>query len=246
MVMTPTQQLKQELWNRFGSTEHPAEWDGIVYGGGKLSQRFWEYFKAIELLDLDNNSIVLDIGGGSPKTGVGFFAALMAKVVKHVYIVDPQIGTQTSPPQNVTFIRNSATFDDLQQLFTQVPFVTHVTSLSVFEHVEASVREGIMRAVNEFFQGSTVVATLEFHAKRTYFEQQLTTATLSALFQPLTRFYLDEWCAAPVWCENAFSDPGEIPRWYPLALRFRRQQAPNPPTSLRANTRPALRFGQLE
>lgn len=63
-----TQRLKQELWHRFGSKEHPAEWDGHVYGGGKLSQRFWEYFKAIELLSLDANSIVLDIGGGSPQT----------------------------------------------------------------------------------------------------------------------------------------------------------------------------------
>ncbi len=64
-----TNKLKAELWKRFGSKAHPAEWDGHVYGGGKLSQRFWEYFKAVELLELDGDSVVVDIGGGSPVTG---------------------------------------------------------------------------------------------------------------------------------------------------------------------------------
>ena len=89
--MNTTLQLKKELRHRFDSAEHPAKWDSRIYGGGKLSQRFWEYFKALELLGLTESSVVLDIGGGSPVTGMGFFAGLMATVAKKVIVLDPNV-----------------------------------------------------------------------------------------------------------------------------------------------------------
>jgi hypothetical protein len=83
---------------------------------------------------------------------------------------------------------------------------------------------------------------MEFHSKRVYFEQQLIPATLSATFQPFTRFHPDEFVASPVSCENAIeaqpdvpSDsnssetPVDIPRWYPLAIRFVRSDASDKP-----------------
>jgi hypothetical protein len=60
MKTKQTDFIKRELWKRSGTSQFPFEWDGNMYGGGKLSQRFLEYFKAVEMLDLDNDSIVLD------------------------------------------------------------------------------------------------------------------------------------------------------------------------------------------
>src|SRR5262245_36752669 len=85
-----TASVKQELWRRFGDPAYPAEWNGILYGGGKISQRFWEYLVAIELLRLDEQAVVLDIGGGSPVTGHAFFAELLAPVLRKIVILDPQ------------------------------------------------------------------------------------------------------------------------------------------------------------
>lgn len=233
--MNQTKQLKSELWRRFGSEETPAEWDGHVYGGGKLSQRFWEYFKALELLELDSDSVVVDIGGGSPVTGTGFFAALMATVVRKVYIFDPNIAQNAVAPANVEFVRSQASFDGLKSLLKERSEITHISSISVFEHIEPAVREGIVRAINDFFRGRCFVATFEFHAKQNFFEHQLTAQTVSSLFGPLVNYYLDGFCASPVWCEDAFDNQkllrynrktpiarGHIPRWYPLAVRFLR------------------------
>jgi hypothetical protein len=235
---TLTNTLKAELWSRFGTLEHPAEWDGNNYGGGKLSQRFWEYFKAIELLDLDENSIVLDIGGGSPITGMGFFSSLLSAAVKKVIVMDTSIGDTAKAPGNVEFVRAAATYEELKALLSARPDLTHIVSVSVFEHVEPVVRQGMIRAINEFFQGRSFVATFEYHAKTTFFEYSLTAKTTSTLFEPFTNFYLDHYSASPVWCENAYDHSrlfrliyksfrkifayGDIPRWYPLAVKFLR------------------------
>ena len=232
--MQLTERLKQELWQRFGTQGHPAEWDGLVYGGGKLSQRYWEYFQSIELLALTEDSVILDIGGGSPVTGMGFFSSLLATVAKRVIVMDPNIRPDATPPPNVTFVREPADEDRLGRLLDAHPELTHISCVSVFEHIEPSVREGIIRAVDGHFGGQAFIATLEYHAKRTYFEHALTAATLSDLFSPFTRFYPDQFCASPVWCQDAFDTrvlfrpfrrkkrehPVDIPRWYPIAFRF--------------------------
>ena len=231
--MNQTQQLKRELWARFGSMDTPSEWDGNVYGGGKLSQRFWEYFKTIEMLNLDSDSVILDIGGGSPITGAGFFSALLATAVKKVYVLDTNIAPGITASDNMEFVRSLASYDTLKTFFEAQPDVTHVSCISVFEHVDSAIREGMIRAVNEFFSGHSFVATFEYHAKRMYFNHQLTAKTASALFKSFTNYYLDEFVASPVWCENAFSGlfrpsmrtliaPVEVPCWYPLAVRFLR------------------------
>lgn len=231
--MSITQRLKRELWRRYGSKETPAEWDGNVYGGGKLSQRYWEYFKCIELLELEPDSIVLDIGGGSPVTGAGFFASLLATESRKVVIIDPNIAPNVSAPANVEFIRKNATEEELLSVFADRPEISHVACVSVFEHIHPSVREPAVRAINAAFRGRSFVTTFEYHARRTILDYNLTARTTSSLFSTLTNFYPDEIEASPVWCEQAYDssrmiklsrngpiDRAEIPLWYPLAVRF--------------------------
>lgn len=235
-----TAALKQELWRRFGDPAYPAEWNGILYGGGKISQRFWEYLIAIELLRLDDRSAVLDIGGGSPVTGHAFFAELAAKFVKKVVVLDP-LATGTPSAANVVLVRKPGGYAEIRDVLAAHPDISHVCSLSVFEHIEPAAREDIIRGVNDHFAGHSFVATLEYHSKRVFFEQQLTARTLSALFTPFTNFFLETVQASPVWAEDAFGDEGRpvlkpirrviakiinesapAPRWYPIALRFER------------------------
>lgn len=230
--MNTIQQLKKELWKRFGNTKYPAEWDGNIYGGGKLSQRFWEYFKAIELLNVNSDSIVLDIGGGSPSTGAGFFASLLSSAVKTVIVMDSNVPKDMKVYENIQFISIDGSYEEIKRLLIDRPDITHISSVSVFEHVPTAIREGMIRAINEYFQGCCFVATFEYHAKRTFFDEQLTAKTTSNLFSPLSNYYLDEIVASPVWCENAYSnimvgsqdntqfDFIDVPCWYPVAVRF--------------------------
>jgi hypothetical protein len=141
-------------------------------------------------------------------------------------------------------IARPATYSEIADVLATHPDVTHVCSLSVFEHIDPAVRREIIRGVNDHFTGQTFVATLEYHSTRIFFEQQLTARTLSDLFTPFTNFYLDQLQASPVWAENAyapegrpllrpirrvlqkiFGDEAPAPRWYPLALRFLRARA---------------------
>lgn len=239
--MNLNKNLKAALWQRYGSAAHPAEWDGKVYGGGKLSQRFWEYHQTIELLELTPDSVVLDIGGGSPITGAGFFTQLIAPFVRQVHVMDVNIGGKDKLPSNVIFHQNLANYENLSKILHDNPQVTHVACISVFEHIPDEVRRGMVKAVNEAFMGDIFVATLEYHSQRCFFEYQLTTQTTSELFEPLVNFYPDVIQKSPFWCTNAFSSlnlvlrilmkikkpdngsvvPGlRIPLWYPVAFRF--------------------------
>jgi hypothetical protein len=248
--MDLTAKIKAELWRRFGDKNYPCEWDGNVYGGGKLSQRFWEYFKGVELLSLSPDSVLLDIGGGSPATGAGFFAQMVAPYLKQVHIIDVSIREDLKSDGNVVYHRQLATYENVCNLFKSHPEITHVACLSVFEHIEASVRIGIVKGINDAFTGGTFVATLEYHTKQCYFEHQLTAQTLSELFTPLTGFYLEEMEKSPVWSQDAYFNAlskfdfkrsslarrwgwylrliglhqdqlvTAIPMWYPLALKF--------------------------
>jgi hypothetical protein len=235
-----TEKLKAALWHAYGDVNSPAEWDGNIYGGGKLSQRFWEYHQAIELLDLTPDSIVLDIGGGSPITGAGFFTTVIAPYVKEVHVLDLNVGEGRSHPPNITFHRDLGNYESLAQLLKQNPQITHIASVSVFEHIPDEIRRGLTRAINEFFKGQIFVTTLEYHSRNCYFEYQLTAKTLSELFAPLDRFYPEKILQSPFLAENAYQEaslgrkvirrlfPGwrwnkfdNTPLWYPLALRFK-------------------------
>lgn len=236
--MNPTDWLKAELWRRFGAPGTTAEWDGKVYGGGKASQRFWEYLKTIEYLEIDADSVVLDIGGGSPATGAGFLASLVAERARAVIVIDAALRVGKVPgagevPKNVDLIARSASYDELRGLLTARRDVTHISCVSVLEHIEPEARKGLVQAVNEFFTGRVFAATFEFHSRTQFFKHQLTTRTMSEMFEPLTAFYLDRLEASPVLAENAFDTrrlarlsrrepwaPADIPRWFPLAVRF--------------------------
>lgn len=240
--MSLNEKLKAALWRSYGSSAYPAEWDGKVYGGGKLSQRFWEYHQAIELLELTPDSVVLDIGGGSPVTGAGFFTRVIAPHVKAVHVMDVNIGESNETASNIVFHRSLASYETLSKLLKNHPQITHVACISVFEHIPHDVRCGMVRAINECFLGNTVVTTLEYHSKDCFFEQQLTPRTLSEMFEPFAAFYPDVIRQSPFWCENAYRGSSigwrilrrlgirlkrwekepEIPLWYPIALRFQR------------------------
>ena len=240
--MNLTEKLKAALWRCYGDPGHPAEWDGKVYGGGKLSQRFWEYHQTIELLELTSDSVVLDIGGGSPETGAGFFTQVIAPYVKEVHVMDANIGQPKEASSKIIFHRTLANYETLSKLLKEHPQITHVACISVFEHIPDDIRRGMVKAVNEHFPGDTFVTTLEYHARDCFFEQQLTVRTLSELFEPFTNFYPDAILKSPVRGETAYKggcigrrvlrelgplskwgrkEPG-VPLWYPLALRFRR------------------------
>jgi hypothetical protein len=243
-----TRSLKAELWQRYGTREHPAEWDGFVYGGGKLSQRFWEYFKTIELLDLTADSVVLDIGGGSPATGIGFFSGILARHVEKVVILDPNVSIPETRVGNVHFAKKNADRSALREVFEQHPDITHVSCVSVFEHIPPGVREEITAVINDHFEGVSFVLTLEYHSRKMFFKHQLTASTLGALVAPLKDFYPDAYEASPILCENAFDEDTILkrrshrklkwfkrvlrvervltPRWYPVAIRFRRADLP--------------------
>jgi len=248
MAVKINEKLKASLWRRYGNPDFPAEWDGKVYGGGKISQRFWEYHQSIELLDLTPDSVVLDIGGGSPITGAGFFTRLIAPHIKEVHVMDMNAVEFKDSASNVIMHRSLANYETLSKILKENPQITHVACISVFEHIPHDVRCGIVKAVNEFFTGDTFVGTLEYHARDCFFEYQLTVKTLSGLFDPFTNFYPDIIRQSPVLGETAYQNvsigrkilrrlgplreaalfkrwgiiEAGVPCWYPLALRFRR------------------------
>lgn len=238
MTTALTQKLKAALWQCYGNPAFPAEWDGAVHGGGKLSQRFWEYFITIELLELTPDSVVLDIGGGSPETGAGFFTRVIAPYVQEVHVMDVNIGESAEAGPKIKFHRHLANCETLSKLFQENPQITHVACISVFEHIPPDVRCGMIKAINEFFAGEIFATTLEYHSKECYFEHQLVTETVSEMFKFLTAFYPEVISKSPFFCTNAFQAPGfsrlakklggtenktpEIPLWYPVAFKFRR------------------------
>lgn len=245
--MSMTSKIKQDLWRFYGSDHSwKAEWDGASYGqGGKLSQRMWEYFIAAELMDLKPDSVVLDIGGGSPFSGKPFFAELIAPYVKKVIVMDPNQAAKANR-ENIVCILEDASRTSLKLVLEHATEVTHVCSISVFEHIPPECRIEIVQAINDYFSGHSFVTTYEYHPVRNHFEHQLTAKTASETFSPLKTFYLDAYLGSPTHCVNAFEQSGNlfhskvkrllqglrllrpnnettaIPAWYPCAVRFLR------------------------
>jgi hypothetical protein len=226
---TLTAQLKRKLWECYGSASHPAEWDGRVYGGGKISQRFWEYFKTIEFLDLEPGAKLLDIGGASPAGGGTFFGDLVASCGVEVLVLDQHPGAS---PQ-ITPLEGLADHDTLAEILKRRE-PTHISCISVLEHASPAQQSGIFQAIEDAFQGSRFVCTFEFHETTSYFEEQLTTASLSQIVSVLRRYYLSNVEAAPMHCVDTLRPifPMAVPAlpsacpverlWYPLALAFTR------------------------
>lgn len=223
---TLTTLLKRDLWRTYGSEEHPAEWDGRVYGGGKLSQRLWEYLITIEYLDLDESSVVLDIGGGSPTTGCGFLSDILRRHVERVVILDANVEQAKNSFENVELIASEANPDSLKEVLSRGE-ITHVACVSVLEHVESEARRDLIAAIDEHFTGHTFAGTYEYHPLRSFFRYQLTTHTASEMFSAFRRFHLEAYSSSPTLCENAlkalplsFLHRVLVPRWYPVAVKF--------------------------
>ena len=188
------------------------------------------------MLNPDRASVILDIGGGSPKTGVGFFSSLLSTVAQKMIIMDPNIHPAAIAPANIEFVRSPADYDSVKALLASHPEITHIASISVFEHVHYPVREGIIKAINETFRGHTFVATFEYHASTEYLAYGLTARTLSNLFKPMTNFYPDRIASSPFLGETSYEKcrifrfrfnnlrqmfgKSNIPRWYPVVVRF--------------------------
>lgn len=207
--MSIASRLKQELWSRYGTAEHPAEWDGNVMGGGKISQRFWEYFITLDMLDLpETGAVVLDIGGGN-----GFLAKVLTSAGVSVVVVD-----KANPIEGVMVENCFADHDTLTDIIRRY-HPTHIACASVMEHASEDQQRGIFQAIEEKFSGEAAVFTFEFHETTRYFEQQITTKTMSNMVSPLRRYYLDRMERSPIYCINA------VDRWYPLALRFIRSDS---------------------
>ena len=223
MSANTTELLKMELWKQYWTKEIPSEWDGRIYGGGKLSQRFWEYHKTIEMLDLHKDSVLLDIGGGSPEHGTGFFTGIAANYISKVIILDSNANVEKNKFKNVEIIPQNANYDLLKKILSENK-ITHISCISVFEHISDEVRIDMVKAINEFSKAEKIAVTLEYHATHTYFEHQLTTKTLSNLFLPLNNYYLSGYHKAPTHCINALKANQDlsIELWYPLALEFRK------------------------
>jgi hypothetical protein len=220
--------MKIRLWQRFGDTRFPAEWDGKVYGGGKISQRFWEYLKTIEYLDLPPGARVLDIGGGSPTTGVSFFPQLIASFPElHVGVLDTQFGNTADLPKNIALMNGLANRQVLADAIRSYK-PTHISCISVMEHARPSEQRGVFEALEAEFHGTAIAMTVEFHEHIVFTTGQdrddghrftvTTTASLSAMVAPLTRYFLDDVASAPIHAVNAFQELSEL--WRPLAIRF--------------------------
>lgn len=223
--MSVTNLLKQELWKSFGDKDKPSEWDGTTYDGGKLSQRYWEYFRAIEYLELTKDSVVLDIGGGSFFSNYPFFSLLIQPFVKEVILMDPGMSSEDKIKGKVKLYAENATYESLEKVFSEHQ-ITHVSCISVFEHIEEKFRHPIIQGINDFFKGDIFVATLEYHPVKRWFSAQLTTRTLSEMVSHFNNFFVQDYSSSAVESENAFKvfHRYAFPRWYPVAINFRRMQ----------------------
>ena len=208
-----TGELLSLLWQRYGDAQHPAEWDGLNYGGSKMSQRFWEYMRAIQLLALDPESSVMDIGGGSIRTQSGFLAEILAEKISLVIVLDGNV-EPSYEKLNICYLQQFADENSLSNL--KDSGFSHIVSISALEHIDPQLRHEIMRNLNEFAYVDTMVFSFEYHPTSCYFEYQLTAKDMN-VFGQLTNFYVDAFEASPTHCVNA------VDKWYPVIVRFKRK-----------------------
>ena len=208
--------LLKKLWDVWGTLGWESEWDGRKLGGGKLSQRFWEYFWIIKQADFGPNSVVLDVGSGSTL----FFPKLISKFVAEVVAYDPE-----SP------VVKDASITVIQEIFNgkniRMRPYTHICCISVMEHVQDIVKPDIIRAMDSF--PVPVFMTFELGANR-YKEQFLTMPVLSKMVSYFKKHYCAEMETCPVWSEDSSplhiqSDGGGSitnlsPLWRPFGCVF--------------------------
>jgi SAM-dependent methyltransferase len=181
--------LKQSLWARWGSKEFPAEWDGIKYGGGKGSQRYWEYLWVLEQLT-GNERRILDVGAGQTL----FLPRLLRLSFPHVEAVDPDV------PAEDTLHHRAELGDWLVRNPRAADSFDCVTCVSVLEHLRDP---GVLFADLARFERARIIITLELGFHPPGFEYQL---TMKEIYAGLARFgahYLSKMETCPVWADNS-------------------------------------------
>jgi hypothetical protein len=191
--------LLRLLWQWWGDKDHPAEWDGRVYGGGKVSQRMWEYFWAVNQMAPTWKRLV-DIGSGPTQ----FFPSLLRAVGCRVVSIDPEIKTQGDDfgmplSQFVAMVDDGEWFDC-------------VFSISVLEHVPPADRPQFIADLDKF-KKSVIVMTMELGPQNSTWPPVLVEEL--AMFSQMKNHYLTKMEACPIWAPN--SCPA---LWRPLGLVF--------------------------
>lgn len=198
-----TDRLLARLWTAFGSRETPSEWDGNSHGGGRLSQRFWEYHWALRQARLAPDSVVLDVGAGS----TAFLPLLLVGEVAQVFACDPELPGDL--PSAVTALREPLS----ASLLARAPF-THLLSVSVIEHLAPDQLEEHLSLLGSV--PARVVVTLEF-GERPH-GSNLTLQELYRVGAAFPRHYCRTFELCPVFADNSY--PGPHPLWRPLGLVF--------------------------
>ena len=198
-----TKEIIKELWYRNITNKYV------------ITQRFWEYFITIKMLDLTEDSVLIDIGGGCPTTGKASFAEVVKKYIKQVVVIDENV--KQYEDDSIIFIKENASYELLKDLFdTYSP--THVSCISVLEHISNDIRKSIIQSINDNFKGDVIGFTMEFHPIEYFFHYQLTAESMSEFCNLFTNFYLSDMQKTPIHATNAFED--NIPLWYPISLKF--------------------------
>ena len=218
--------LKQRLWKEYGTYEHPAEWDGSVYGGGKVSQRFWEYLIGIEYLDGSHIDELVDIGGGNRDKH--FYARVLAPVASKVHVVDLEVqhdGFKRDGADVIYFHKAKKTAMWFRDWLHGHPHVTTAVSISAFEHMPDEIKVAHCKAINEAEHVNLFALTFEFHpvpaiVQKMFYPDIVHTQSLDMMVRALNNFYLDRMDSSPVQCVNTMSVLTPWTKWYPLALKF--------------------------
>lgn len=169
--------LKQLLWERWGNAQYPAEWDGRDGGGGKGSQRFWEYLWAVHQLG-DGLKSVLDVGAGSH----AFFANLLRAANIHAEAVDPEL-------EATELWMHKTRLED----FSEFGRFNWTTCISVLEHIDDKV--AFCRALDRC--GGPIVLTFE------YGEECVDNKSLTQCLAAFQRHHITRMEACPVYAENS-------------------------------------------
>lgn len=168
--------LQQRLWEWWGDPAHPGEWDGRE-GGGKGSQRFWEYLWALN--HLPPSTRILDVGSGS-----GFFPDLLRTGVYVAESVDPV--TDGVDHYQMTLE---------EYLVIGARSWGCVTCISVLEHVED--KPGFCRALD--LLQAPIILTCEL-------SHEYDMVTMPALYDCLNQFkkhHVTKMESCPVWADNS-------------------------------------------
>ena len=190
--------IKKGLWEMWGKPEYPAEWDGSNFGGGKCSQRYWEYLFVINNFpdNLDKYSVILDIGSGENK----FFPTLIRKHCRCI-AVDPDLIPTNKDDINRVF--DSEIVSSISKGKIDV-----VTCISVLEHIEDQVE--FMTTLDLI--NTPAIITFEFGSTPPAFDYQLTAMKMYSFCRAIKNHYVSRMERSPVLADNSNG------HWYPVGL----------------------------